>query len=321
MRSYRRLLAASVLAFLCAPGTFARTDVPIGVPRDIALVAVQGASATHNPAWRVEGVWEYSTGPTRKFGGFSALLALGPDKLRAFSDRGFRFTFMEPGSADEDASDRTISTVIVARPELQWMLWDIESATRDPATGDYWLGFENTHAIHRFSLASEPEEVRLLGDEVQWYVNGGLEAMQRLDDGRFLAIPEGRSEALIYPDDPVEGGNPQTIAFESPDPDFAVTDIAQLPDGRIMLLMRKLQWGLPPFAGLIAIAELPELGSDEPLSPQVGLRLDGIIPDENYEGLALRPQPDGSVAVWIISDDNISSLQRTLLAKLIFDPD
>ena len=36
--------------------------------------------------------------------------------------------------------------------------------------------------------------------------------------------------------------------------------------------------------------------------------------------LALRPRDDGRVDVWVISDDNFSIMQRTLLAKLVFDP-
>jgi len=45
-----------------------------------------------------------------------------------------------------------------------------------------------------------------------------------------------------------------------------------------------------------------------------------VIPRENYEGLALRPRGDGRVDVWVMSDDNFSIIQRSLLAKLVFDP-
>jgi hypothetical protein len=33
------------------------------------------------------------------------------------------------------------------------------------------------------------------------------------------------------------------------------------------------------------------------------------------EGLSLRPEPDGSTSVFIVSDDNHSLLQQTLLLK------
>lgn len=320
MIRYRRLFAALAVAALCAPGTWLRTEVPREVPTDIAMVRIAGAAKTPLPDWSVAGVWQYSTGPSRKFGGFSALLTLGDKTLRTFSDRGYRFTFTAPDRGDDLAEVRYISRQALGEERLHWVLWDIESATRDPDTGDYWLGFEYTHAIHRFSIASEPMGLRVLEDEVDWNTNSGLEALQRLSDGRFIGIPEGRSYAMVWPADPVEGGKAQSVPFENPAPGYAVTDLAQLPDGRLLFLMRKVAWDLPPFAGLLAIADPPARGSALPIKPGVVLRFDGVLPPENYEGLAVREQDDGTVAVWIISDDNLSVFQRTLLAKLVFDP-
>ncbi|WP_252259485.1 esterase-like activity of phytase family protein [Erythrobacter aurantius] len=314
------MFAALAVAALCAPGTWLRTEVPREVPRDIVMARIAGAAQTPLPDWRVEGVWQYSTGPSRKFGGYSALFTLGDKNLRAFSDRGYRFTFPTPDTPDQDPAARVISLQALAEEPLNWLLWDIESATRDPATGDYWLGYEYTHAIHRFTIASVPDGVRMLGEEVEWSKNSGLEAMLRLSDGRFIAIPEGRSYAMIWAGDPIEGGKARRIPFENPAESYAVTDMAQLPDGRVLLLMRNLVWGLPPFAGLLAIADPPQPGSTEAWVPRVVLRFDGVLPPENYEGLAVREQDDGTIAVWIISDDNVSVFQRTLVAKLVFDP-
>lgn len=315
-----RLIAALAVAAMCAPGTWLRSAVSEESNPDIAVARIQGEASTSAQGWSVEGVWEYSAAPSLRFGGFSALFTLGDSTLRAFSDRGFRFTFTVPDEPANDPRFPKVSRQAMSEERLNWVYWDIESATRDPETGDYWLGYEYEHAIHRFSIASQPESFRSLEGEVGWGSNSGLEAMERLSDGRFLAIPEGKDHALIYPSDPVEGGEPRQIRFESPAESFAVTDLAQLPDGRVLLLMRNVAWGTPPFEGLIAIADAPAAGSQDPWSPRAALRFDGVIPRENYEGLAVRAQEDGTVIVWIISDDNISAFQRTLLAKLIFDP-
>lgn len=317
----KRLFAAIAVAAMCAPGTWLRTDVPQGVPTDIALAQVAGPSDTPNPAWRVERVWEYSAGVSRRFGGYSALLALDTNTLRAFSDRGFRFTFTAPDSREDRPEDRKVARQIAGKEPVHGMLTDIESATRDPETGDYWLGYEAIHAIHRFSFDDEPRGLLPLDNgAIEWSDNSGIEAMLRLSDGRFVAIPERRSYAMIYPSDPVEGAAEQRISLANPADDFAVTDLAQLPDGRVLFLMRALAWGVPPFTSLLAIADAPPSDNSEPWRPQVALRLDDVLPPENYEGLAVREQDDGSIAVWIISDDNISVMQRTLLAKLVFDP-
>lgn len=313
------MIAALAVAALCAPGTFARTHVPTVPPTDIALTRVADASETGTPGWGIAGVWEYSSGPSRYFGGFSALLALDDHRLQAFSDRGVRFTFLEPDRPGQETALREVAIQYVA-PGYSLRLWDIESATRHPETGEYWLGYEYFHAIHRFSAASEPEGVRDLEDEVDWPSNSGAEAMVRLEDGRFLVMGEGKNIALIYPSDPVAGAEPDRIEFKTPAESFVVTDLAQLPDGRVLLLMRNLVWGSPPFNSLIAIADAPDAAMDETWQPQVVLRFDNILPNENYEGLAVRPQEDGKVAVWAIADDNFSFQQRNLIVKLIFDP-
>lgn len=316
------MIAALALAAMVAPGTWLRTPVVKENPKSIELEQVAGASQTGAPGWSVEGVWHYSTEPTLRFGGFSGLLTLGGGRLRAFSDRGFLFTFVEPDRAEEAPEKRLIAGLPFNDPSLYPLLWDIESVTRDSnAKGDYWVGFENTHAIHRFSYKTEPEEFRIIEDEVDWYSNAGLEAMERLSNGRFLIIPEGSGEVLLYPDDPVKGGDPEPLAYESPADGFAVTDLAQLPDGRVLFLLRDVDWGsYPPFAGKLAIMDAPESGSNEPLAPRLLFDFEGVLPPENYEGIAVRKEENGTVTVWIISDDNVAAMQRTLLVKLIYDP-
>jgi hypothetical protein len=142
--------------------------------------------------------------------------------------------------------------------------------------------------------------------------------MLRLADGRFMVLPEGGEEGLLYPSDPVAGARPARFAFRRPVESYAATDLAQLPDGRLLLLMRNTVFAMPPFDSLLAIGQPPRAG--ETWAPRVALRLDAVIPSDNYEGLATREMEDGRVAVWVISDDNLSVMQRNLLARLVFDP-
>ncbi|QIQ87422.1 esterase-like activity of phytase family protein [Erythrobacter sp.] len=313
----KRLIAALGVALMCAPGTFVRTPVAEGLPRHVALERVAGPARTTTPGWSVAGVWHYSSGPNRDFGGYSALLAARDDRLLAFSDRGSRFAFARPDGPSPEPGERPIALQAVA-PPLSEDLWDIESATRDPATGTYWLGFENTHAILRYTPGHGFDGMRLLEGEVRWPSNSGAEAMVRLSDGRFVVLPEGGREGLVFAGDPVEVEAGEPFAFRNPAPGFAATDLAQLPGGDLLLLMRNTVFALPPFESLIAIGPPPRAG--ETWAPRIALRLEGVVPPENYEGIALEPFEDGRVAVWIISDDNLSIMQRTLLAKLVFDP-
>lgn len=320
-----RLLPAVLLAIALAPGTFVRSQTPSEPPVDVALEQIAEASAVQEPGWRVEGVWEYSA-QHLLFGGFSALLAMNNHHLTAFSDRGARMRFVEPDrpqpkprAGDRHNRARYVVRQLVDRKYAR-ELWDIESATRDPATGAYWLGFENVHAFHRFTNASAADGVRIIDKEVDWSVNSGAEAMVRLADGRFLVIPESGGQALLYPRDPIAGDAPETLTYISPQKGFGITDVKQMPDGRLLILLRSVVWGIPPFEARIAIADLP--GADEPqeLAPRFVLDLTRAVPPENYEGLAFRDRGDGTLDVWIISDDNRALMQRTLLAKLVLDP-
>lgn len=320
-----RFLLILLLAAALAPGTWLRTATSTGFNEPITLQPVAEPGAAPPPGWSVEGLWRYDS-EGRLFGGFSALLALDDSHLRAFSDRGATFTFVSP---DRPRPPDRAGSAIRAAPRLSYQstdkafandLWDIESAARDPTTGRFWLGYENTHAIQRFTAASQPDGVRLLGDEVEWSVNSGAEAMVRLADGRFLVIPESGGEALLYPADPVSGVKPMALRYVPPAGKFGITDAAQLPDGRIMLLLRRVSWSLPTFDGRIAIAALPRAGQAQELRPAIALDLTAVIPRDNYEGLALRERSDGAVDVWVLSDDNFSVIQRTLLARLRFDP-
>jgi hypothetical protein len=317
MASGNRLVAACALALLSAPGTWFRTTLDGGLPQDIDFVAVQPAGVTEAAGWQVAGVWEYRS-EGQKFGGFSALLPLGAGGLRAFSDRGYRITLTTP---DQPEPSQGMNRQQVSRGR-EYDLTDAEAATRDPASGAYWVAYEQVHAIQRSTIASHPDAVRDLEDIVDWPSNAGIEAMVRLADGRFVILPEGGKRGLMFRRDPVEGDAPEAFRFVSPAAGYKATDLAQLPDGRLMVLMRRVvmpsRSAWPPFSTLLALGPPPQPGGT--FAPQITLRLDSAIPRENYEGLAVREGADGRVEVWLIADDNFSAFQRTLLAKLLFNP-
>lgn len=317
----RRLLLVAAIALGLAPGTWLRSQPVDEPPVPFTIMAVAGPQASADPAWRREGVWHYRSSH-KWLGGFSALLAPGGaqgTRLVAFTDRGIRFTFEEPSLAADRPPRASTARQLEIDPRFEG-LWDIESATLDPATGRYWLGYENRHTVQRFTAQGVPDGYRDLEEEVDWGSNSGAEALVRLADGRFVLLPEGKDYGLLYPRDPVRGDAARRFAFAPPREGFAVVDAGELPDGRLIVLLRSLRWGIPGFASLIAIGPLPQGGGEARFAPRIALDLAGLIPFENYEGLALRPRADGRIALWLIADDNFSVLQRTLLAKLVFDP-
>ena len=319
MRSKRRLVAALAVALMCAPGTWLRSAVPTASDAPVAIAPVATAGSPTAGRWTRAGLWQ-ATSPNPQFGGFSALLALDENSFVAFSDRGWRLAFSPPGASSPKPSRLTR---LFPDPVVHHRFFDIEAAVRDPASGTIWLASENTHAIHRYTAAGAPSGQRDLSGLVDWMHNSGIEAMVRLDDGRFVILPEGQSHGLLFAGDPVLGGKPQRFRIRVPAKGFDITDAVVLPDGRLLVLMRQLLSPLggpwPPFASLLAIGEVPRAGGE--FAPTIALRLEALLPRENYEALALRPRRDGAIEVWIMADDNISALQRSLLARLVFTPE
>ncbi len=312
----RRVAAAAMLAVALAPGTFVRTAIP-----DRQVQGLQVAALTDLPeeatdrGFSREGVW-HLTSPNLKFGGYSALLLIGDGTAaRAFSDRGTMMTFSLPGAPQPNNAELSNGP---ERGRLGKNIPDIEAATRDPATGDYWLAFEGVHSIIRYDETGALRNLRAPPEWSGWAQNSGAEAMARLPDGRFLILPERRRSALLYPSDPTGEGTPLRFTVDLPG-DFAPTDLAALPDGRVLVLLRRVARAWPPFTAALGIADPAAIEDGGELKVELVADLDRILPRENYEGLAAELRADGSYTVWIISDDNLASFQRTLLVKLIWD--
>ncbi len=313
------MMAAITLALLAAPGTWLRTEVTWERTEDITVSRIATESDSAAPGWSVAGIWQIRS-DSMLFGGFSGLIVEPGGHVRAFSDRGTRLDLASP---DGPGARRILDVQSLPKSGPR-DLPDIEAATHEPATGDYWLALENRHTLHRFDANDrETGKIELDSEALNWTDNTGAEALLRLKDGRFVVMPEGRRVGLIFADDPIDAPGFETFAYLPPIPGHAATDLAQLPDGRVLLLLRNLDFGLggiPPFESKIAIGPPPQPGHDTAWEPQITLDLAGVIPRENYEGMAVQVMPDGKVAVWLVSDDNLSILQRTLLVKLIVDP-
>lgn len=98
---------------------------------------------------------------------------------------------------------------------------------------------------------------------------------------------------------------------------FDITDAAFLPNGDLFILERQfsLSAGIAMRIRRLAAADIrPGAMVDGP----VVLEDDNLFQIDNMEGMALRPQPDGSVIITVVSDDNHSLLQRTLLLQFLW---
>ncbi|MEQ1549470.1 MAG: esterase-like activity of phytase family protein [Chakrabartia sp.] len=198
---------------------------------------------------------------------------------------------------------------------------DTESLAQDPLTGEYWIGREWSNSICKFdtSLRTTTKE-RMIPEMRMWPRTGGVEAMVRLQDGRFLAF----AERAVLADDPLTpvllfSGDPtkntvraMLLKYRAP-AGYRPVDAAQLPDGRVLVLNRR--FALPfSFTTKLVIIDLAEVNNIATLKGQEVAHFAPPLVSDNFEALAIENTKDGPM-IWIASDDNFLFLQKTLLLK------
>lgn len=315
----RNRLLALGLALALAPGTWLRSpEPPPNYERSLRLTPIPAGVERLGP-FRVAGVWQL-TSRNSLFGSYSALVAPAPGRLLAFSDRGGFLEFSTPGS---DPAPIRVGTVPghAARYKLYR---DIESATRDAATGRIYLALEGRNVLARYGPGLTLEAQRAVPEMRRWRLNSGPEAMVRLTDGRFVVLCEcttgwfaaGQHPALLFAGDPAEATEGKPFTFAGVE-GYRPTDMAQLPDGRVLVLVRRLTWPLPPrFKAKLLLADPAEITPGGTWRAVELAELSSPLPIDNFEALAVVPGADGTMTAWLMSDDNQAISQTTLLLKL-----
>jgi hypothetical protein len=254
------------------------------------------------------------------FGGISALVALKGGRFLGVSDAGALIGF---GMSGDDRVDRPF---IAALPGafgkgVTYKDRDSEGIAYDAVSGRVWVSYEHSHAIRRFPASmSRVDGMARPAAMRHWPNNKGAEAMIRLSDGRFLAFAEGGAEDGVYPaiqfsGDPVEPGTAHFPFRYRPTEGYRITDGTQLPDGRLLLLERRI--GFPQgFTAKLLILDPTKIRRDAVVSGDVIATLEPPLLVDNMEGVAIT-QENGRTVVWLISDNNFNAIQRTLLMKFV----
>lgn len=315
----RLLLLALIVAGL-APGTFLRS--PSGSRADVAQITVTPLAERAGVVGELTltGAWEL-TSPHGWFGGFSALTSEDGPGLIAGTDRGYLLHLDVASGAPRPVPGSFRFVGITTRGRKEFI--DLESLARDPATGTLWAGFEYGNLLVRFTR-SGTRTISAPAAMEEWGMNSGPETLERLADGRFLVIAEAAEEgsdtlheALLYSGDPVDGAKPAISRMSAPD-DYAPVDATQLPDGRLLILLRRVRYTLPAsFDTAIAVADPRTMKAGAVWRAQTIMRLNGGIFADNFEGIAYVPSANGPArgSVWLMTDDNFSIFQRSLLVR------
>lgn len=252
------------------------------------------------------------------FGGYSALAVQGR-RFTLLSDDAniLRFTLHDDGIVRDVRFDQ-----LPAGPDTGWTKRerDSESMAIDPATGTVWVGFEQFNQIWRYAPSFAHAEAGVApGAMALWRSNGGIEAMARLADGRFVAISESppyggsTQEGLVWSGDPVASPVPAFRFTYRPTPGFRPVDMVELPDRRLLILERR--FALPfRWSNRLVVVDPDMLAADAVVRGREIARLEAPLVHDNIEGVAVTRE-GGRTTIWLVSDDNRIPIQRTLLLR------
>lgn len=258
-----------------------------------------------------------------RFGGLSGL-AFGTDgKLYAVSDRGYWLSAKLVSAADgvlQDVIDWQISPMLMPDGSPAGSQWaDAEALTRS-RDGSFLVAFEGYHRVWRYAtppqtFAYRPTPVALPAKILRAPSNGGLEGIASLPDGRLVALTEQFANADgSFKGWLVNGNHAAELAY-LPAKGFNVSDCAALANGDVLVLERRYA-PIGSFTARLILVERKTIRPGAVLSGKELLKIEQPLASENYEGLAVHQTSMGTM-IFLISDDNFSIFQQTLLLQFL----
>ena len=270
--------------------------VPNRSDRPLAAAAVRYAPIRLNAAGfeplTLVGAWIVAVGDDR-FGGVSAL-AIDKGRLLALTDSGTLLSLPKPGRPGpafvRDLPDGPGSAAFKRNR-------DSEAMARDPGGRGWWVAFEQSHQLWLYDPRFRRVLSRIDLGRDRWRANKGVEAMAPAGAG-LLLFPEGGDQELVVGFGRVE--------IRRLDNDFGrVSDAAELPDGRTLLVGRRLRLGgfenrLLTRGRGIAVRQLASLAMRR---------------RDNVEAIAVEPNAGGT-RLWLMTDNDFRPRAPTLLVAL-----
>jgi hypothetical protein len=336
-RSLAALLLLALLVLAAGPGA-AQSPRPAEGPGAIDVQAQPLASFDiHDPSRRQFGLLEFRGGlvlrsSNKHFGGISAI-RVGADGAHfiALSDKGWwwRGRIVYSDVRPVGIADSEMAPILGpdGRPLAARGWFDTESIAEDGGT--LYVGIERVHQIVRFNYGKDgllargqpiavPPGMRLLP------ANKGLEALVFVPKvphakdfplaGTLIAISErGLDKAGNIVAFLIGGPSPGGFAVRR-SASYDISDAALLPGGDLLLLERKFSW-LSGLAIRIRRVALGEIKPDALVDGPVLFEADLGYEIDNMEGLSVHRNGAGEIVLTLVSDDNFSMIQRTLLLQ------
>ena len=326
-------LLAGALAFSAMPASAQRLAEPappvkIEVSaKPIAAFEVRDAGRRQFGALEFRGGLEL-TSPHKDFGGLSGIrLESDGARFLAITDKGnwLRARIIYQGDTPAGITDAEMAPILGAegKPLAARGWYDTEALVGD-GVGTVYVGIERVHQIVKFDygkrgLLARGTPIALPREMKTMPSNKGVEGLVVVPKGMPLAgaliaiseralDPAGNTRGWL-----IGGPSPGDFTIKRSD-DFDIGDATLTPGGDLILLERHFSWlrGVAMRIRRIPLASVkPGALLDGPvlISADYGFQID------NMEGIAAHRTAAGETVLTLVSDDNFSSLQRTLLLQ------
>ncbi len=259
------------------------------------------------------------------FGGISGLRTDGRGQFLAVTDTGNWLAFRSVERGGRLVGLEGAVTAPLLGPEglaaTDKADGDAESLEWDPATGAVTIGFEQDHRLVHYAgidparpatLARSAMRIERWAGMADWPRNGGAESFAVLAGGARLMIAEDPKQdndhlALLE-----SGGEIRRLGIPGL-PEHRPTDAVALDATRVLVLHRRFNLS-GQGAALTLIDLAPALAGAARVPSTELARWEAPVTLDNMEGLAIA-RSGSRLFLYIVSDDNLNSLQRTILMK------
>jgi hypothetical protein len=268
------------------------------------------------------------TSAQQDFGGISGIrMERDGARFLAVTDKGnwLRGRIVYQGDAPADIADAEMAPMLGAdgRPLAARGWYDAESLADDGA-GTIFVGIERVHQIVKFDygklgLLARGTPIPVPSDMKRMPSNKGIEGLVFVPKGMplagsLIAISEraldgaGNTRGWL-----IGGPSPGDFAIKRSD-DFDVGDATLTPAGDLILVERHFSW-LRGVAMRIRRISLASVKPGALLDGPVLITADYGFQIDNMEGIAVHRSAAGETVLTLVSDDNFSALQRTILLQ------
>lgn len=337
----RAWLLLTALAIVTAASAACAQKQSANRPAAISLSARPVALNAENPNQSDVGALRYLGGlelasNAMDFGGLSGLaISRDQSQLLAITDRAFWVCAdIKLGAQGQlTALENAWIMPLTALSGFDFQIkkqGDTEALSIDENGQSAVIAFEGLHRLWRYDIPdpadlcsvamASPHRVPAPAGLKDLPVNGGIESLESLPDGHLLMIAEEPLRTskvqpgwILAP----HSAASTPLTYQSPKP-FKPTDIAATRDG-VFILQRhySVLSGVSGALSWIDTAQI-EAARTTPgtqLSSTVLAQFAPPVSVDNFEGVAALPDGKGGYILYIVSDDNFSPFQRTLLLK------